>query len=60
VNLTETHWQMLEWARDKPLPIGEDPDAIDELLAAGLLAIEEEELYTLTDAGHDVLAKRLR
>jgi hypothetical protein len=62
MNLTETHWQLLELAREEPLMLAEDPDAIEELVAAGLLAKDEGELidltlYPLTDAGRAVLAR---
>ncbi len=63
MNLTETHWQLLELAREEALTIEEDPDAIEELVAAGLLARDDETflsqtVYPITDAGRDALARR--
>jgi hypothetical protein len=60
VNLTETHWQLLELAEEGTLVRDEDPDAIDELVAAGLLAdtAEEMQVCRLTPAGRAELARR--
>jgi hypothetical protein len=63
MNLTETHWQLLELAQEEPLILDEDPDAIEELVAAGLLATDDETfisltVYPITDAGRDALARR--
>lgn len=63
MNLTETHWQLLELAREDPLDIEEDPDAIEELVTAGLLAPDDATfinvtVYAITDAGRDALARR--
>ena len=63
MNLTETHWKLLELARQEPLAIDEDPDAIEELVAAGLLAEDDATfisltVYPITDAGRDALARR--
>jgi hypothetical protein len=37
VKLTPTHWLLLEEAREAPLAREEDPEAIDALIASGLL-----------------------
>ncbi len=63
MTLTETHWQLLELAREEPLTLEEDPDAIEELVAAGLLAKDDETfisltVYPITDAGRVALARR--
>jgi hypothetical protein len=63
MNLMEMHWQLLELAREEPLIPDEDQDASEELVAAGLLATDDETfisltLYPITDAGRDALARR--
>ena len=60
--LTETERQLLAWAAEEPLARGEDPDAVDALVAAGLLARKEDvlfddlELFVPTDAGRAAVA----
>jgi hypothetical protein len=63
MKLTPTHWQLLELAYAVPLTLDEDPDAIDELVAAGFLAQDHETfpcltIYVLTDAGRNALERR--
>lgn len=55
--LTETERQLLTWAAEEPLPHDEDYDAIDALVAAGLLAPKDDtlsddiKLFAITDEG---------
>ena len=46
MKLTETHWQLLELAEEGTLVRDEDPDAVADLIAAGLLR-------EVTDAAED-------
>jgi hypothetical protein len=69
VKLTETHWQLLELAEEGALVRDEDPDAVADLIAAGLLrevtdAAEDDTFFIemkvcrLTPAGRVELAKK--
>jgi hypothetical protein len=68
VKLTETHWQLLELAEEGTLVRDEDPDAVADLIAAGLLrevtAAENDTVFIemkvcrLTPAGRVELDKR--
>jgi hypothetical protein len=63
MNLTPTHWQLLELAYAVPLTLDEDPEAIEALVAAGFLAHDNTmflrlTIYVLTDAGRDALERR--
>jgi hypothetical protein len=55
VNLTETHWQLLELAQEAPLILGEDPDAIDELVAGGFLQASELERDPSGDLTREIM-----
>ena len=66
MKLTETHWQLLELAEEGALVRDEDPDAVADLIAAGLLrevtdaAADGIEMHAcrLTPAGRVELARR--
>ncbi len=69
MKLTETHWQLLELAEEGTLVRDEDPDAVADLIAAGLLrevidAAEDDTFFIemkvcrLSPAGRTELARR--
>ena len=58
--LGETERQLLEEADVHPLGIAEDPDAIEQLVAAGLLEEVTTVAYHLTPAGERALQNAKR
>ena len=60
--LTAAERQLLAWAAEEPLARDEDPEAVDALVAGGLLVQKDDvlfddlQLFVLTDPGRVALA----